>query len=81
MSSSNAIFGTRGDFTTSPEISQIFGEVCALCEGSSESRRSRTLSAENVACRNLADFPVDEGRTHTQHQTSRARTRAGNVDG
>jgi hypothetical protein len=27
MSSSNSIFGARGDFITSPEISQVFGEV------------------------------------------------------
>lgn len=22
------VFGSRGDFTTSPEINQMFGEVC-----------------------------------------------------
>ena len=22
------VFGARGDFTTSPEVSQVFGEVC-----------------------------------------------------
>ncbi|KAG9315034.1 S-adenosyl-L-methionine-dependent methyltransferase [Chiua virens] len=27
MNPSNPVFGTRGDFTTSPEISQVFGEV------------------------------------------------------
>jgi len=27
MNPSNAVFGTEGDFTTSPEISQVFGEV------------------------------------------------------
>jgi hypothetical protein len=26
--SENAVFGSRGDFITSPEISQVFGEVC-----------------------------------------------------
>lgn len=29
MKSSNAVFGSRGDFITSPEISQVFGEVRA----------------------------------------------------
>lgn len=28
MNPSNTVFGTRGDFITSPEISQVFGEVC-----------------------------------------------------
>jgi len=27
MNPSNPVFGSRGDFTTSPEISQVFGEV------------------------------------------------------
>ena len=27
MKDTNAVFGARGDFTTSPEISQVFGEV------------------------------------------------------
>ena len=30
MNPANAVFGTRGDFITSPEISQVFGEVSAL---------------------------------------------------
>lgn len=30
MNSSHAVFGTRGDFITSPEISQVFGEVRTL---------------------------------------------------
>jgi NADH dehydrogenase [ubiquinone] 1 alpha subcomplex assembly factor 7 len=29
MNPANAVFGSRGDFTTSPEISQVFGEVCS----------------------------------------------------
>ncbi len=31
MNPSNSVFGRQGDFITSPEISQIFGEV-RLCE-------------------------------------------------
>ncbi|EMD34005.1 hypothetical protein CERSUDRAFT_141431 [Gelatoporia subvermispora B] len=30
MKSSNPIFGTRGDFITSPEISQVFGELVGI---------------------------------------------------
>jgi NADH dehydrogenase [ubiquinone] 1 alpha subcomplex assembly factor 7 len=30
MNPSNPVFGPRGDFTTSPEISQVFGEVIVL---------------------------------------------------
>ena len=28
MNPENKVFGSRGDFITSPEISQMFGEVC-----------------------------------------------------
>lgn len=30
MNPSHPVFGSRGDFVTSPEISQVFGEVLAL---------------------------------------------------
>ncbi|KAI6024824.1 S-adenosyl-L-methionine-dependent methyltransferase [Pisolithus microcarpus] len=30
MNPEHAVFGTRGDFTTSPEISQVFGELLAV---------------------------------------------------
>lgn len=30
MSSSNPVLGSQGDFITSPEISQVFGEVSPL---------------------------------------------------
>lgn len=30
MNESNPVFGVRGDFITSPEISQVFGEVRAF---------------------------------------------------
>lgn len=30
MKPSNSVFGSRGDFITSPEISQVFGEVRAF---------------------------------------------------
>lgn len=30
MNPQHAVFGTRGDFTTSPEISQVFGELVAV---------------------------------------------------
>ncbi|KAI6123548.1 S-adenosyl-L-methionine-dependent methyltransferase [Pisolithus croceorrhizus] len=30
MNPQHAVFGTRGDFTTSPEISQVFGELAAV---------------------------------------------------
>ena len=32
MNSNNPVFGMEGDFITSPEISQVFGEVCGEFE-------------------------------------------------
>ena len=34
--SKGEVFGTKGDFITSPEISQVFGEVSVLSVESSE---------------------------------------------
>ena len=30
MNSKHPVLGSQGDFITSPEISQVFGEVCPL---------------------------------------------------
>ena len=32
MNPNHTIFGKKGDFITSPEISQVFGEVCSLSD-------------------------------------------------
>jgi NADH dehydrogenase [ubiquinone] 1 alpha subcomplex assembly factor 7 len=43
------VFGTRGDFVTSPEVSQLFGEMCgvwAACMWEAMGRPSRVLLTE-----------------------------------
>lgn len=42
MNPANSVFGARGDFITSPEISQMFGEVCA-CVSPAGARTVTTL--------------------------------------
>ena len=58
MNPNNPVFGMEGDFITSPEISQVFGEVCGEFEFSM-TREMTNNSPIYVAHRNLASQPVD----------------------
>lgn len=53
----NPVFGSRGDFVTSPEISQVFGEVRPYV---TRWLFLRVTSALSVAGRGMASLPVGE---------------------
>jgi hypothetical protein len=58
MRPSNPVFGARGDFITSPEISQVFGEVRPpeqRTRGENDNKRCRS---RNIVGRRLVAFPV-----------------------
>ena len=44
------VFGARGDFTTSPEISQVFGEVGNITSLSHFQTTSRLLPSFSFSC-------------------------------
>lgn len=51
------VFGTKGDFTTSPEISQMFGEVRTISES-----RLCVLTGFRADDRSLVDRLLAEAR-------------------
>lgn len=64
MKSSNVI-GARGDFITSPEISQVFGEVNAQPDDMDDS--DNELSVTLIASRSLVPFSVVVLRAFSRH--------------
>lgn len=47
MKPEHAVFGTQGDFITSPEISQMFGEVRFMLLHASHCRESAKSSSDS----------------------------------
>lgn len=64
------VFGRKGDFVTSPEISQVFGEV-----------RVRDFISLMAARRHLATHTVDGSRQPKEESPGGARSRTRNADG
>lgn len=57
----NKVFGARGDFITSPEISQVFGEVCA-----SNSKTNIVVNARSLQqCGSFPNMSLQESRAES----------------
>ena len=74
MNPEHAVFGRKGDFITSPEISQVFGEVCPVHSLLTQ-ERAITNSSSSIAHSNMASIAVVE--CWPTFKGSRRRTRAG----
>ena len=77
MNTSKPVIGSEGDFITSPEISQVFGEVESFMHSRVPGDNDRPVSFVASWC--MAPLAMDVCRVRSRNPLAGARARAWNA--